>query len=73
MVGTDMTHGPEPGCGGARLQSQHLGGRGRWVSEFEASLVYRGSSRSARDKLRNLVWKKRKRKRKEGLVRWLSS
>ena len=27
---------------------QHLGGRGRWISEFEASLIYRGSSRTAR-------------------------
>jgi hypothetical protein len=26
-----------------------LGGRGRWISEFEASLVYRVSSRTARD------------------------
>ena len=23
------------------FKSQHLGGRGRWISEFEASLVYR--------------------------------
>jgi hypothetical protein len=28
------------GCGGARLLSQHLGGRGKWISEFKASLVY---------------------------------
>jgi hypothetical protein len=27
---------------------QHLGGRGRWISEFEASLVYRVSSRTDR-------------------------
>ena len=27
---------------------QHLMGRGRWVSEFKASLVYRVSSRTAR-------------------------
>jgi hypothetical protein len=25
-----------------------LGGRGRWISEFEASLVYKVSSREAR-------------------------
>ena len=25
------------GCGGARLKSQHSGGRGRWISEFKAS------------------------------------
>jgi hypothetical protein len=34
-----------PGGGGA---SQHLGGRGRRISEFEASLVYKVSSRTAR-------------------------
>jgi hypothetical protein len=38
----------EQGSGGACLQSQHLGGRGRWISEFEANLVYRVSSRTAR-------------------------
>ena len=32
-----------PGGGGTRLSSQHLGGRGRGrqISEFKASLVYR--------------------------------
>jgi hypothetical protein len=34
-----------------------LGGRGRWISEFEASLVYRVSSRTARDTQRNPVLK----------------
>jgi hypothetical protein len=34
---------------------QHLGGRGRRISEFEASLVYRVSSRTARDTQRNPV------------------
>jgi hypothetical protein len=33
----------------------HSGGRGRWISEFEASLVYRVSSRTARDTQRNPV------------------
>jgi hypothetical protein len=28
----------------ARVTPQHLGGRGRWIAEFEASLVYRVSS-----------------------------
>jgi hypothetical protein len=37
-----------------------LGGRGRWVSEFKASLVYRVSSRTARAIQRNLVSKKTK-------------
>jgi hypothetical protein len=37
-------------------KSQHLGGRGRQISEFEASLVYRVSSRTARATQRNPVW-----------------
>ena len=36
----------------------HLGGRGRRISEFEASLVYRVSSRTARATQRNPVSKK---------------
>jgi hypothetical protein len=32
-----------------------LGGRGRWISEFEASLFYRVSSRTARDTQKNPV------------------
>jgi hypothetical protein len=35
----------------------HLGGRGRQISEFEASLVYRVSSRTARAIQRNPVSK----------------
>jgi hypothetical protein len=42
-----------------------LGGRGRWISEFEASLVYRVSSRTARAKQRNPVSKKKKKKKKK--------
>jgi hypothetical protein len=34
-----------------------LGGRGRWISEFEASLVYTVSSRTARAIQRNHVSK----------------
>jgi hypothetical protein len=34
-----------------------LGGRGRRISEFEASLVYKVSSRTARATQRNLVSK----------------
>jgi hypothetical protein len=37
-----------------------LGGRGRPISEFEASLVYRVSSRTARATQRNPVSKKPK-------------
>jgi hypothetical protein len=34
-----------------------LGGRGRWISEFEASLVYKVSSRTGRATQRNPVSK----------------
>jgi hypothetical protein len=39
------------------LLSQHLGGRSRQISEFEASLVYRVSFRTARATQRNPVSK----------------
>jgi hypothetical protein len=39
-----------------------LGGRGRQISELEASLVYRVSSRTARAIQRNPVSKKQKQK-----------
>jgi hypothetical protein len=42
-----------------------LGGRGRWISEFEASLVYRVSSRRAQATQRNHVLKKEKEKKKK--------
>jgi hypothetical protein len=43
-----------------------LGGRGRWISEFEASLVYKVSSRTARAIQRNPVSKnKNKNKQRE--------
>jgi hypothetical protein len=38
------------------------GGGGRWISEFQASLVYKVSSRIARAIQRNPVLKKKKRK-----------
>jgi hypothetical protein len=41
-----------------------LGGRGRWISEFEASPVYKVSSRTARAIKRNPVLKKDKNKKK---------
>jgi hypothetical protein len=53
-----------------------LGGRGWWISEFKASLVYRVSSRTARATQRNPVSKKEKKKKKknaEFLERWISS
>jgi hypothetical protein len=46
--------------GGACLLSQHLGDRGRRISEFKASLVYKVSSRTARATQRNPVSKKQK-------------
>ena len=47
------------GCGDARLSSQHLGGRGMQIYEFEASLVYRVSSRTAMTAQKNLVSEKK--------------
>jgi hypothetical protein len=44
--------------------TQHSGGRGRWISEFEASLVYRVNPRTARAIQRNPVSKKKKKKKK---------
>jgi hypothetical protein len=41
-----------------------LGGRGRQISEFEASLVYKVSSRTARAIQRNPVLKDQKKKKK---------
>ena len=41
--------------------SQHSGGRGRQISEFEASLVYKVSSRTVSVIQRNRVSKKPKR------------
>jgi hypothetical protein len=46
-----------------------LGGKGRRISEFKASLVYKVSSRTARAIQRNPVskkTKKRKKRKKEG-------
>jgi hypothetical protein len=42
-----------------------LGGRGRWISELEASLVYRVSSRTARAIQRNPVSKQNKTNKKK--------
>jgi hypothetical protein len=42
-----------------------LGGRGRQISEFEASLVYKVSSRTARATQRNPVSKNQKNKTKQ--------
>ena len=45
-----------------------MGGRGRWISEFEASLVYKVSSRTARAIQRNPVSKNKKTKKKKKKV-----
>jgi hypothetical protein len=50
----------------SRIDKWHLGGRGRWISEFEASLVYRVSSRTARTTQRNPVLKTLKKNRQMG-------
>jgi hypothetical protein len=42
-----------------------LGGSGRQISEFEASLVYKVSSRAARATQRNPVSKNKKTKQKQ--------
>jgi hypothetical protein len=48
-----------------------LGGRGRRISEFKASLVYRVSSRTARAIQRNPVSKNQKPKSKENKKKYL--
>jgi hypothetical protein len=53
----------QQGCGGTRLESQHLGGRGRQISEFKASLVFKVSSRTAWAIQRNPVSKNQKKKK----------
>jgi hypothetical protein len=45
------------------VSPKHFGGKSRWISEFEASLVYRVSSRIARATQRNPVLKNKKEKR----------
>jgi hypothetical protein len=45
--------------------TQYLGGRGRRISEFKASLVYRVSSRTARATQRNPVSKRKREREKE--------
>jgi hypothetical protein len=44
---------------------QHLGGRGRRISEFEASLVYKVSPRTARAMQRNPVSEKKNKKKQK--------
>ena len=50
---------------GCRAVVAHFGGRGRQISEFEDSLVYRVSSRTARTTQRNPVSKKQKKAQRD--------
>jgi hypothetical protein len=51
-----------------------LGGRGRRISELEASMVYKVSSRTARATQRNPVLKNQKKKKKEEeVMEWFFS
>jgi hypothetical protein len=54
------------GRGDTCLLSQHLGGR--WISEFEASLVHKVSFRTARAIQRKSDSKKKKKKKKKACV-----
>jgi hypothetical protein len=49
--------GARPGMMAHAFNPSNSGGRGRWISEFEASLVYRVSSMTARAIQRNPVSK----------------
>jgi hypothetical protein len=46
----------------------HSGGRGRQISEFEASMVYKVSSRTARDIQRNPVSEKPQKRKKKSFL-----
>jgi hypothetical protein len=52
-----------PGVVAHAFNPQHLEGRGRQISEFEASLVYKVSSRTARATQRNPVSKNKQTKK----------
>jgi hypothetical protein len=49
-------------CKDKEILESGSGGRGRWISEFEASRVYRVSSRTAKTTQRNPVSKNKKQK-----------
>jgi hypothetical protein len=61
--------GGGPGSNGTCLYSHHLGGRGREISEFKASLVYRVSSRTVRATQRNPVSQTKKKGGGQGTSR----
>jgi hypothetical protein len=58
----------QAGHGGARPYSPHSGGRSRHISEFETSLVYKVSSRTARAIQRNPVSKKKTKQNKKKII-----
>ena len=64
LIAPNPWHSSPVGGGGASIQAQHLVSKGRWISEFEASLIYRPSSRTARATQRNPVLKKERKKEK---------
>ena len=49
-----------PGGDGTHLKAQYLGGKAANLSEFEANLIYKASSRTAGTTQRNLVSQKQK-------------
>jgi hypothetical protein len=53
-----------PGVVAQAFSPSTPGGRGRWISEFKDSLVYKVSSRTARAIQRNPVSKNKKKKQK---------
>jgi hypothetical protein len=57
-----------PGEVAYAFNPSNLGDKGRRISEFEASLVYRVSSRTAKATQRNPVLKNQKKKKKKMLV-----
>ena len=52
------------GSGGTRLYSQHVGGRGKWISKIEASLVYKSELQNSQGYTENPVSKNQKKKKK---------
>jgi hypothetical protein len=61
---TSKDRRPKPGVVAHAFNPSTRGGRGRWISEFEASLFYKVSSRTARTIRRNPVSKNQKPKNK---------
>jgi hypothetical protein len=56
------------GHGSACLESQHLGGRGRWITEFKASLVYKSEFQDSQVYTEKPCFKKPKKKKKKKMT-----